>query len=75
MSKPKNLDNVTMTGLNSIIASHGAEFAVKEYKRNIGDTVRPAWEVNYLRLYHRYNKEKCGGFIDIKAAERALREA
>lgn len=76
MKKPSTLDSVTMSGLNTCISCHGAEFAVSAYRKNCARVgLEPdSWAIRYLELYAKYFK-KDDGYIDIKAAERALSEA
>jgi hypothetical protein len=79
MKKPSSLDTVPMISLNTRIACSGIENAEAGYRQWCGENefAIDEWVINYIRLYRKYRKRSIDGtgFIDVKAAHRALREA
>lgn len=79
MKKPLSLDTVPMTSLNTRIACSGIENAEAGLRKWYADNGIPVdeWAINYIRLYQKYRKRSSDGtgFIDTKAAHRALKEA
>jgi hypothetical protein len=77
MKKPSSLDSIAIISLNTRIACEGIEFAEPGYRKWCADAGFPVdeWVINYLRLYRKYANPKHHPYIDVPAAERALREA
>ena len=80
MDKPKTLDAIGIIQLNTLIACKGPEKAEEAYREKCGEVFMPpeGWAIRYLRLYDKYRKKRLGptdGYIDTKAAARALKEA
>jgi hypothetical protein len=70
---------VPITSLNTRIACSGIEKAEAGYRQWCQEAGFPVddWVVNYIRLYRKYRKPSYDGtgYIDVKAASKALKEA